>query len=53
MIKDTILNNKIETHSLMDEYNKKHPRFNLKNQDYEYAQLAEEMRNHEHTATPL
>ena len=53
LIRDTILNKNIETHSLLDEYNNQHPRFNLKHQDYEHALMVDEMKNHEHTATPL
>ena len=47
------MNKNIETHSLLDEYNNQHPRFNLKHQDYEHALMVDEMNHHEHTATPL
>ena len=37
----------------MEEYNTQHPRFDFKSQAYQEALFKDEMRHHDHTATPI
>ena len=53
LIKKTVLDETVQNESLIEEYNNQHPRFDFKNQEYEHAMLIDEMKNLEHTSTPL
>ena len=53
LIKQTVLNENVTNENLMDEWNKRHPMMDNKNQAYEDSLLRDELRHRDRTSTPL